>query len=402
MRTGEVVKYQENAIVSDKGTLKELITQDKFKQALKEISPAHLDATKLARLALMAASRNPRLLQCTQGSLLVAVLEASTLGLDISGLSGEGYLVPYRNGFLSKKAGREVYEANFQPGYLGLVKLARQSGLIVDIRAGSVYDGDEFAYGEGLTPFLIHNPNKAVDPRKCPDPKDILYAYAIADWADGRKTFKVMTIGEIETHRKRSRAAADGPWMTDYEAMCLKTVIRLLCKFLPRSYELTTALANDTCIELDAHSGMTDARAVEDDSSKQKAIATAALLSGQPHQPVPEQTSTEDDIPVAPRKRGRPKKAQTNASPETQPKAVSNPAESAPPVETEEIEAKVRDLYEHQDKFWLETTNNQTMTIDPELWDTIGQFKLKDVILKVRHLGNKQHVVGIYEFPQGV
>jgi hypothetical protein len=77
------------------------------------------------------------------------------------------------------------------------------------------------------------------------------------------------------------------------------------------------------------------------------------------------------------------------------------PVAAQPPVGTEEIEAKIRDLYEQQDKFWLETTNNQTMTIEPELWDTIGQFKLKDVILTVRQIGNKQHVVAIREAPQG-
>jgi recombinational DNA repair protein RecT len=55
----------------------------------------------------------------------------------------------------------------------------------------------------------------------------------------------VMTRREVEKHRDRSATRGSGPWVTDYEAMALKTVLRKLCKFLPASVELKRAVELD-------------------------------------------------------------------------------------------------------------------------------------------------------------
>jgi recombinational DNA repair protein RecT len=55
---------------------------------------------------------------------------------------------------------------------------------------------------------------------------------------------------EIDAIRKRSRAATTGPWVTDYEAMAAKTVLRRLAKLLPASVELQRAVALDERAEL--------------------------------------------------------------------------------------------------------------------------------------------------------
>jgi len=58
-----------------------------------------------------------------------ALVQASILGLEPDGMSGEAFLIPYWN----TKAGG--YECQMQPGYKGVVKLARNTGEIMQIDA---------------------------------------------------------------------------------------------------------------------------------------------------------------------------------------------------------------------------------------------------------------------------
>ena len=234
------VNYNRDAVVGSDMQLKALVTTGAFETAIRESAPKHLDSGKLVRMILAAAIRNPRLLQCTQGSILKGAVEASALGLDCSGLLGRGYMVPFKNGALSQAAGQPVYEATFMPGYLGLCDLARRSGEIVKVEAKAVYKGDIFEYEEGIDQKLLHKPN--LSPTAGKTKAALQFVYAIGTFKTGEKQFVVMTIPEVEMHRERSRAKSSGPWVTDYIAMALKTVTRQLCKWLPQSPDLAEAL----------------------------------------------------------------------------------------------------------------------------------------------------------------
>jgi hypothetical protein len=61
--------------------------------------------------------------------------------------------------------------------------------------------------------------------------------------------FDVMSRAEIDAIRKRSKSADDGPWVTDYAAMAIKTVVRRLFKFLPVSIEMQSAVSLDEMAE---------------------------------------------------------------------------------------------------------------------------------------------------------
>jgi len=50
---------------------------------------------------------------------------------------------------------------------------------------------------------------------------------------------------EIELVRSRSKAANSGPWVTDWNGMAKKTVVRRLCKYLPMSPEIEKAMLLD-------------------------------------------------------------------------------------------------------------------------------------------------------------
>ena len=70
----------------------------------------HMSSERLIRLALTAATHNPKLLDCTQESIGLSLLTASQLGIEPNGR--DGHLVPYKT------------TCQFLPDYKGLVKLA--------------------------------------------------------------------------------------------------------------------------------------------------------------------------------------------------------------------------------------------------------------------------------------
>lgn len=186
--------------------------------------PAHLNPDRLIKIALTAAAKNPRILECDKESVMLSVMQAAELGLEPGGALGEGYLVPYGK------------TCQFIPGYRGLISLARRSGQIVSIEAHAVYEKDEFVVEFGLEPKLIHKPTLA------PERGEVIAFYAVARIVGGGIQHDYMTRADVDAIRKRSRAASSGPWVTDYNEMGKKTVIRRLFKTLPVSVELCRAL----------------------------------------------------------------------------------------------------------------------------------------------------------------
>lgn len=200
--------------------------------------PKHMDADRMARIALTTIRTNPKLLECSVPSLLGAVMQAAQLGLE-PGLIGHCYLVPFKNG----KTGQT--DVQFIIGYKGMIDLARRSGQIENIYAHAVYSNDEFDYELGLEPKLKHKPYMKGDRG------EFIGAYAVAHFKDGGYQFEFMPKEEIEKRRKRSRAANNGPWVTDYEEMAKKTVIRHMWKYLPISIEIQQAVVQDETVKKD-------------------------------------------------------------------------------------------------------------------------------------------------------
>jgi recombination protein RecT len=60
-----------------------------------------------------------------------------------------------------------------------------------------------------------------------------------------------MTRDELDAVKNRSRASSSGPWQTDFDQMCRKTVIRRNLKYCPKSAQLVKALEAENVIEQD-------------------------------------------------------------------------------------------------------------------------------------------------------
>lgn len=206
-------------------TIRDILIRSK--EGLQQALPKHMTAERMIRVAMTVIQKTPKLMDCDKRSLIGAIVEASQLGLEPDGVLGHAYLVPYGN------------ICQLIPGYKGLIDLSRRSGTIKTIEARIVYEKDEFDYSYGLNPKCEHRPSRL------PDPGKAIYVYAIGHLLNGGVQYEVMTVREVEAIRSRSRASKNGPWVTDWEAMAKKTVLRRLCKLLPVSVETQRAIAID-------------------------------------------------------------------------------------------------------------------------------------------------------------
>jgi recombination protein RecT len=214
---------------------------EQYKGEIARALPKHINPDRMARIALTAFRMTPKLGECDPRSVFAAVIQSSQLGLEV-GLMGEAHLVPFGK------------QCQLIPGYTGLMKLARNSGQVVDIYAEAVRINDKFALKLGMERDLQHEPLTAQGgfPASDEERGEVVGFYAVGILKDGSKTFVAMSRKEVEKIRDGSkgyqaakRYNKESPWDTDFSAMGLKTAIRRLCKWLPKSPELATALALD-------------------------------------------------------------------------------------------------------------------------------------------------------------
>lgn len=216
---------------SPANTLAELLMGQKDQIAL--AIPKHMTADRMLRVSMTALRTTPKLAECTPQSFLSCVMSAAQLGLEPNTPLGHCYLIPRRD----KSA--KVTNCTLLIGYQGMQDLARRSGQLRRIHAYVVREGDHFAWTLGINPDIQHTPASGNENRP------ITHAYAVARLKDGDDVFAVLTRGEIEKRRKRgaSGSGIKTPWDTDYDAMALKSAVRALWAFLPKSSEMAMAVS---------------------------------------------------------------------------------------------------------------------------------------------------------------
>lgn len=206
-----------------------------FMAQLSVALPKAMTPERLVRVVTTECRKTPALLNCAPESFLGAVLQCAQLGLEPGGALGHCYLLPFGNG--KAKDGRP--NAQLIIGYRGMIDLARRSGQIVSICAYTVHEKDHFEWRLGLDPDIQHVPSPEADRGK------MTYVYAVAKLKGGGVQFEVMSRAEVEKVRKQSKAGSSGPWVTHFDEMAKKTVIRRLFKYLPVSIEAARAVEVD-------------------------------------------------------------------------------------------------------------------------------------------------------------
>lgn len=230
---------------------------ERHKTQLAVALPKHINADRMARIALTCFRMNPRLGECTPASVFAAVIQAAQLGLE-PGLSGQAHLVPYWN----KKLRR--YECQMIPGYQGLIDLARRSGKITTIKCHVVHANDHYDYELGTDEHLSHRPSILLDPGPP------LFVYCIAKFTSGDQQVDILPWASVLKTRdkyapKNDKGEVVGPWKDNLEEMARKTCVRNASKYWPKSIELATALAMDNLASSGQSQGITLEGAVQGD-----------------------------------------------------------------------------------------------------------------------------------------
>lgn len=213
---------------------------------------ASLPGTEVAhrrfRTAALSLASNPWVAKCDPMSVLKAMYTCARLNLYPDPALHHAAIVPFRNG----KTGK--YEATLIIEYRGLVELAKRANPKLSLRAGTVYENDDYELVEGTFDEL--KIKKRYWEKGLEDPGDPILFYAIADEGEGRPV--TLTVPAVEA-RKIGRASKAGmkrgtPWHDHFERMGEKTAIRRLMRFLRFDPDMDAANRLQQAVEWDERS----------------------------------------------------------------------------------------------------------------------------------------------------
>jgi recombination protein RecT len=230
------------AMMKPKDKIAQLL--DRKKGEIAKMLPKHLNAERLLKVAQIAATTTPALLECEIPSLVGAIGQCAQMGLEPNTVLGHAYLVPF-NVKRKDVSGREFWAKSVQVviGYKGLIDLARRSGQIVSIAAHEVCENDKFDLVYGLDERLTHVPSLG-------DRGKLIGFYAVAKLKDGGHCFEFMSLHQVQEIMASTQSKGKyGPWKDNFVEMGRKTVIRRLSKYLPLSIEFQAAAALDGMAE---------------------------------------------------------------------------------------------------------------------------------------------------------
>ena len=208
----------------------QLTIQDRVYSVEKEFNQVNaykMNFIKEAQFALQLLQGNDYLQKAAQSNpaaLEYAIINLASIGISLNPALKESYLVP--------RGGKICLDIS----YMGLVKLATDTGAIEWVQAEIVKENDEFEYlGVGKAPLHKMKPFG--------DRGQVVGVYAVAKLSTGEFLSTIMSKADCDAIRdKSSQAAKSGPWQSFPEEMYKKTVVKRAAKLWPRSERVQTAV----------------------------------------------------------------------------------------------------------------------------------------------------------------
>jgi len=203
---------------------------------LEKALPEICSGERFVRVAMTAITKNPKLADCDQRSLMVALLDCASLGIEPD--NRRAHLIPFNKSVKQPDGSwKKVPQVQLIIDYKGLVELVRRSGEVSKIHADVVCDNDIFEYDCGeVTQHKINFKGSR---------GNVYAVYAFAEMKSGEKQTCVMTVEEVEKIREASLGKNSDPWKIHWNEMAKKTVFRRLCKWLPLSSENLELISRD-------------------------------------------------------------------------------------------------------------------------------------------------------------
>lgn len=211
------------------------------------------NAATFATSVMQIANSNSMLKTADPMSIFNAACMAATLNLPLQNGLGFAYIVPFKNNKEKKT------EAQFQIGYKGFIQLAQRSGQFKRLVAVPVYE-KQLIEEDPINGYVFDWKQKPTQ-----EEKPIGY-YAYFELLNSFTAELYMTEAEVDQHAQRYSQTyrtyldkkAKGQWATsvwadNFEAMALKTVMKLLLsKQAPLSVEMQQAVLADQAVVKDA------------------------------------------------------------------------------------------------------------------------------------------------------
>lgn len=168
--------------------------------------------------ALGVAQKNPVSVQN-------ALRNAAAIGVSLNPAGKNAYLVP-RSGAIC-----------LDISYMGLMHLAMSTGSIEWGQAKLVYSADRYI-NQGIDKAPLHE-YPAFGARG-----DLVGAYCVVRTSTGAYLTEEMSIDQLLAVKMRSESGKQGkgPWATDFEEMCRKTVVKRAAKYWPKVDRLNDAV----------------------------------------------------------------------------------------------------------------------------------------------------------------
>lgn len=256
--------------MSDKAlTVSEVIdlTEERFKQ----VAPSAISYEAEKGFAMQLLTNNDYLMKVAKGnptSLAQAITNVAAIGLSLNPAEKLAYLIP-RN---MKEGNKWVSRIFLEPSYMGLCKLATNTGSIEWIHANCVYATDTFTdNGPGEKPTHTYNAFSK-------DRGAFVGVYCTAKTHTGDYLTTVMTEDEVNGIMERSEAVkshrnnkgSGGPWISDFNEQAKKTVVRRGFKMWPRSDMNRMAEAVNLSNENEGFEPILTSPAIRDFTGEQK------------------------------------------------------------------------------------------------------------------------------------
>lgn len=213
-------------------SLGELMHSPAVLNKLNEVWNSSQMANSFMSSVISVANGNPQLRRAEPMSIIGAAMVAATMQLQVIPTLGQCYIIPYGS------------KAQFQIGYLGLLQLCQRSGQFKKLLAAPVHEG-EYVSGDEF------NEDYVFDRKQRKSDKVIGYM-AKFELLNGFTKVAYWDIDKVKAHATKFsqafRSGYNSPWKSDFDAMALKTVLKSILKFAPKSIEMQNAVAFDQAV----------------------------------------------------------------------------------------------------------------------------------------------------------
>lgn len=213
-------------------TLGELMHSPAVVEKLNEVWGSPQMANSFLSSVISVGNGTPKLRKAEPMSIIGAAMVAATMQLQVIPTLGQCYIIPYGN------------KAQFQIGYLGLLQLCQRSGQFKKILAAPVHEGEYVSGDEFDEDYVFDRKQRKSD--------KVIGYMAKFELLNGFTKVAYWDVDKVKAHAQKFsqalRSGYDTPWKSDFDAMAMKTVLKSILKFAPKSIEMQAAVTFDQAV----------------------------------------------------------------------------------------------------------------------------------------------------------